>query len=177
MNNIEEATIGGGCFWCLEAFFNEIKGVIKATSGYSGGNVPGHPTYREVCSGLTGHAEVIRIIFDSDIISYETILNIFFTAHNPTTLNQQGADIGTQYRSVIFYHNNLQKEQAEECISKLQPYFNVSIVTEVSPLINYYNAEDYHQGYYKLNPTQGYCTYVISPKMEKLRNLFKAYLK
>lgn len=177
MNNIEEATLGGGCFWCLEAFFNEIKGVIKATSGYSGGNVPGHPTYREVCSGLTGHAEVIRIIFDSDIISYETILNIFFTAHNPTTLNQQGADIGTQYRSVIFYHNNHQKEQAEKITTNLQAYFTEPIVTEISPLMNYFNAEDYHQGYYKQNPTQGYCTYVISPKMEKLRNLFKAYLK
>lgn len=177
MKNIEQATLGAGCFWCVEAFFNEVKGVLKAVSGYSGGTVPGTPTYREICSGLTGHAEVIRVAYDADLISFEELLLLFFTAHDPTTLNRQGADRGTQYRSVIFYHNNTQKEIAEGVINEFQQYFEDPIVTEVSPLINYFDAEDYHQGYYKQNPEQGYCAMVVGPKLHKLRELHQAKLK
>ncbi|NJB83690.1 peptide-methionine (S)-S-oxide reductase MsrA [Wenyingzhuangia aestuarii] len=177
MKNIEQATLGAGCFWCVEAFFNEVKGVLKAVSGYSGGTVPGTPTYREICSGLTGHAEVIRVSYDADLISFEELLLLFFTAHDPTTLNRQGADRGTQYRSVIFYHNNTQKEIAEGVINEFQQYFEDPIVTEVSPLINYFDAEDYHQGYYKQNPEQGYCAMVVGPKLHKLRELHQAKLK
>lgn len=177
MTKIEQTTLGAGCFWCVETFFNEIKGVIKATSGYSGGNVPGTPTYREICSGLTGHAEVIRVEFDSDIISYQEILTLFFTAHDPTTLNRQGADTGTQYRSVIFYHNDKQKEIANLVKQEVQPYFDTPVVTEISPLINYFDAEDYHQGYYKNNPDQGYCAVVVGPKLNKLRKLHADKLK
>jgi len=175
--NKEQATLGAGCFWCVEAFFNEVNGIIKAISGYSGGTVPGTPTYREICSGLTGHAEVIRVEYDADIISFEEILFLFFTAHNPTTLNQQGADKGTQYRSVIFYENELQKEISERLIQDVQQYFEDAIVTEVSPLINYFDAEDYHQNYYKQNPEQGYCAMVVGPKLNKLRALHKDKLK
>ncbi len=177
MTKIEQATLGAGCFWCVEAFFNEIKGVTKAWSGYSGGNVPGTPTYREVCSGLTGHAEVIRIEFDANIISYKEILTLFFTAHDPTTLNRQGADSGTQYRSVIFYHDEVQKEIATTIIKEVQPYFDNPVVTEISPLINYFDAEPYHQGYYKQNPDQGYCSVVVGPKLNKLRKLHADKLK
>ncbi|MDO6803855.1 peptide-methionine (S)-S-oxide reductase MsrA [Wenyingzhuangia sp. 1_MG-2023] len=177
MAKLEQATLGAGCFWCVEAFFNEVKGVVKAISGYSGGSVPGTPTYKEVCSGLTGHAEVIRLEFDAEITSYEEILFLFFTAHNPTTLNQQGADKGTQYRSVIFYHNDFQKTVAEQVIQNVQQYFDDPIVTEISPLINYFDAEDYHQDYYKQNPEQGYCAMVVAPKLNKLRKLHAAKLK
>lgn len=177
MVKIEEAILGAGCFWCVEAFFNEIKGVITATSGYSGGKVPGTPTYREICSGLTGHAEVVKIEFDSNVISFEEILFIFFTAHNPTTLNKQGADTGTQYRSVIFYKDLNQKIIAEEVIKKIQQYFEDIIVTEISPLINYFDAEVYHQGYYKNNPEQGYCIRVVGPKLNMLRELHINKLK
>ncbi len=177
MTKIEQATLGAGCFWCVEAFFNEIKGVRKALSGYSGGKVPGTPTYREICSGLTGHAEVIRIEYDANIISYEEILFLFFTAHDPTTLNRQGADVGTQYRSVIFYHNEFQKEIAETIKKDVQQYFEQPIITEISPLINYFDAEDYHQGYYNQNPDQGYCSVVVGPKLNKLRKLHADKLK
>ncbi|MDO3694839.1 peptide-methionine (S)-S-oxide reductase MsrA [Wenyingzhuangia sp. chi5] len=177
MANIEQATLGAGCFWCVESFFNEVKGVIKAISGYSGGSVPGTPTYKEVCSGLTGHAEVVRVEFDADIISYEDILYLFFTAHNPTTLNRQGADVGTQYRSVIFYHNEEQKIIAQKVTKDVQQYFEDSIVTEISPLINYFDAEDYHQNYYKQNPNEGYCAMVVGPKLNKLRKLHADKLK
>lgn len=177
MAKLEQATLGAGCFWCVEAFFNEVKGVVKAISGYSGGSVPGTPTYKEVCSGLTGHAEVIRLEFDAEITSYEEILFLFFTAHNPTTLNQQGADKGTQYRSVIFYHNDFQKTVAEQVTQNVQQYFDDPIVTEISPLINYFDAEDYHQDYYKQNPEQGYCAMVVAPKLNKLRKLHAAKLK
>ncbi|GGF71940.1 peptide-methionine (S)-S-oxide reductase MsrA [Wenyingzhuangia marina] len=177
MANIEQATLGAGCFWCVESFFNEVKGVIKAISGYSGGSVPGTPTYKEVCSGLTGHAEVVRVEFDADIISYEDILYLFFTAHNPTTLNRQGADVGTQYRSVIFYHHEEQKIIAEKVTKEVQQYFEDPIVTEISPLINYFDAEDYHQNYYKQNPNEGYCAMVIGPKLNKLRKLHADKLK
>lgn len=177
MANIEQATLGGGCFWCIEAFYNEVKGVIKAISGYSGGTVPGTPTYREICSGLTGHAEVVRVEYDADMISFEEILFLFFTAHNPTTLNRQGADVGTQYRSVIFYQDEQQKMIAEQVTQNVQQYFEESIVTEISPLINYFDAEDYHQGYYKQHPEEGYCSVVVGPKLSKLRKLHADKLK
>jgi peptide-methionine (S)-S-oxide reductase len=175
--NIQIATVGGGCFWCTEAIFQEINGIEKIVSGYSGGNVPGKPTYREICSGLTGHAEVIQITFDAEIISYETLLEVFMTTHDPTTLNRQGADVGTQYRSVIFYHDNDQKVVAEHVLKKLASYFDAPIVTEISPLDKFYEAESYHQNYYKNNSTQGYCNFVITPKISKLRQLHNDKLK
>lgn len=174
---LQLATIGGGCFWCTEAIFQEIKGVEKVVSGYSGGTVPGHPTYREICSGLTGHAEVIQITFDANIISFEEILIIFMTTHDPTTLNKQGADVGTQYRSVIFYHDNQQKAIAEKVIKEVSKYYDAAIVTEVSPLDMFYEAEDYHQDYYRNNKEQGYCSFVITPKLSRLRSMFSDKLK
>ena len=169
--NLQVATVGGGCFWCTEAVFQKVKGVEHVVSGYSGGNVPGIPTYREVCSGLTGHAEVIQITFDVDVISYESILMIFMTTHDPTTLNQQGADRGTQYRSVIFYHSEEQKQIAKAVIEALNPHFEHKIVTEISALDNFFKAEKEHQDFYQRNPDYGYCTYVINPKLAKLRKL------
>ena len=169
--NLQLATFGGGCFWCTEAIFLEVKGIEKVVSGYSGGNAPGKPTYREVCSGLTGHAEVIQVTFDANVISYEDVLIIFMTTHDPTQLNRQGADVGTQYRSVIFYHNNKQKEIAEVVVKHLAPHFDQKIVTEVSQLDIFYEAEEYHQDYYRNNTEQGYCSFVITPKLQKLRKL------
>lgn len=176
-SEIQKATIGGGCFWCTEALFQEIKGVEKVESGYSGGTVPGHPTYREICSGLTGHAEVIQVTFDANIISYKEILIIFMTTHDPTTLNQQGADKGTQYRSVVFYENEQQKEIAEEVLKKVAPYYENPIVTEITALDIFYKAEAYHQNYYRNNKEQGYCNFVITPKLSKLRSLYADKLK
>ncbi|NNC46696.1 MAG: peptide-methionine (S)-S-oxide reductase MsrA [Winogradskyella sp.] len=175
--NIQIATVGGGCFWCTEAVFQELKGVESVVSGYSGGNAPGHPTYREICSGLTGHAEVIQITFNTDIISYEELLIIFMTTHDPTTLNRQGADKGTQYRSVIFYHDDAQMKIAEEVLKAMATYYEDPIVTELSPLEVFYKAEDYHQDYYKNNKEQGYCNFVITPKLVKLRKLYADKLK
>lgn len=175
--NLQLATLGGGCFWCTEAVFQEVKGVEKVVSGYSGGNVPGHPTYREVCSGLTGHAEVIQITFDANIISYKDILVIFMTTHDPTTLNSQGADVGTQYRSVIFYHNDEQKQIAQVVFKELAFYYNNPIVTEIAPLKKFYEAEKAHQDYYRNHQLQGYCSYVIAPKLAKLRKLYAEKLK
>lgn len=169
---LETATVGGGCFWCVEAIFREINGVQKVISGYTGGNAPGRPTYREVCSGLTGHAEVVQITFDANIISYEDILVIFMTTHDPTTLNRQGADVGTQYRSVIYYHDNAQKEMAGLVLKEVAPYYKEAIVTEISPLKTFYEAEEYHQDYYRNNRLQGYCSTVISPKLSKLRKMY-----
>ena len=177
MSKFEIATLGGGCFWCTEAIFQEIKGVSSVVSGYAGGNVPGKPTYREVCSGLTGHAEVVQIMFDPKVISYEEIVLIFMTTHDPTTLNQQGADRGTQYRSVIFYHNDDQKEIAGRVIKELNPHFENPIVTELGPAPTFFEAEKEHQEYYRLNPNVGYCSYVISPKLKKLRALHANKLK
>ncbi|CAH8282189.1 peptide-methionine (S)-S-oxide reductase [Mariniflexile fucanivorans] len=174
---LELATLGGGCFWCTEAVFQEVKGVEKVESGYSGGNVPGHPTYREICSGLTGHAEVILITFDVDVISYEDILVIFMTTHDPTTLNKQGGDVGTQYRSVIYFHDENQKKIAEAVVKKVAAYYDNPIVTEISPLATFYKAEDYHQDYYRNNKEQGYCSFVITPKLAKLRKLYGDRLK
>lgn len=169
--DIRLATVGGGCFWCTEAVFLEVKGVEKVISGYAGGNAPGKPTYREICSGLTGHAEVIQITFDANVISFEDILVIFMTTHDPTTLNRQGADRGTQYRSVIFYHDENQQKIADEVLKQLQVYFDDKIVTEVSPFPIFYEAEQEHQDFYKNNQGYGYCTYVIEPKLSKLRKL------
>jgi len=176
-NNFEQMTVGGGCFWCMEAVFNNVKGVEKVVSGYSGGTVPGVPTYREVCSGLTGHAEVVQLSFNPEIISFETLLVIFLTTHDPTTLNKQGADTGTQYRSVIFYHSEEQQAIAEKILSEMAPYYENLIVTELSPLVKFHPAEEYHQNYYTKNPMQGYCQAVITPKLARLRNLHADSLK
>lgn len=175
--NLQIATLGGGCFWCTEAIFQEVKGIEKVISGYAGGNVPGHPTYREVCSGLTGHAEVIQITFDANIISYNDILIIFMTTHDPTTLNQQGADRGTEYRSIIFYHNESQKESATIVLKEVASYYENPIVTEIKPYTIFYKAETEHQNYYRQHKNQGYCTFVISPKLTMLRKLHTDKLK
>ena len=175
--NLQQATIGGGCFWCIEAVYREIKGIEEVISGYSGGNAPGRPTYKEVCSGLTGHAEVVRITFDTDILSYEDLLIIFMTSHDPTTLNRQGGDLGTQYRSVIYYHDEMQKDVAEVVIKEIGGYYDNPVVTEISPLGAFYEAEDYHQDYYANNQSQGYCSAVITPKLAKLRKLHADKLK
>lgn len=173
-NNFQLATLGGGCFWCLEAVFMEIKGIESATSGYSGGTVK-NPAYREVTTGRTGHAEVVQLKFDPEIISFQEILEVFFHLHDPTTLNRQGADVGTQYRSVIFYHNEEQEKTAREVFREIDAsdLWDDPLVTEISPMTAFYVAEDYHQNYFQNNPSQPYCTFVIGPKMEKLRKLFK----
>lgn len=170
-NNLELATLGGGCFWCVEAVLQEIKGVRKVVSGYTGGTAPGKPTYREVCSGLTGHAEVVQVTFDPDMISYKDLLTIFMTSHDPTTLNRQGGDLGTQYRSVIYYHSAEQKNTALEVVREIAAYYEDPVVTEISPLGIFYEAEPYHQDYYNNNRSQGYCSAVISPKLTKLRKM------
>lgn len=170
--NSENITIGGGCFWCTEAVFQQVNGVNSVVSGYTGGNAPGKPTYREICSGLTGHAEVVQVTFDPSIITLYDILQIFMTTHDPTTLNRQGADVGTQYRSVIYYSNDDQRKTAENLLKDLAPLYDKPIVTELSPLGVFYEAEDYHQDYYKNNSSQGYCQVVINPKLAKLRKLY-----
>ncbi|NNC51267.1 MAG: peptide-methionine (S)-S-oxide reductase MsrA [Flaviramulus sp.] len=175
--NMQIATFGGGCFWCTEAVFQEVKGVENVVSGYSGGDAPGHPTYREICSGLSGHAEVVQVTFDANSISYQDILVIFMTTHDPTTLNRQGADRGTQYRSVIYYHDKNQKDIAELVVKEVSQYYDNPIVTEISPLDVFYEAEKEHQDYYRNNQSQGYCTYVINPKLAKLRKLHADKLK
>lgn len=175
--NLEVATLGGGCFWCVEAVLQELKGVEKIVSGYSGGSAPGKPTYREVCSGLTGHAEVVQVQFDPQVISYKDLLMVFMTSHDPTTLNRQGADVGTQYRSVIYYRSEGQKTIAEIVVKEMAPYFDNKIVTEISPLTNFYEAEDYHQDYYRNNTSQGYCSAVITPKLAKFRKMHRDRLK
>lgn len=175
--DLEVITVGGGCFWCTEAVFQQIRGVTSVTSGYTGGNAPGKPTYREICSGLTGHAEVVQITFDPDTVTLYDILEIFMTTHDPTTLNRQGADVGTQYRSVIYYSNDHQKKIAENVLNDVAPLYKEAIVTEVSPLEIFYEAEEYHQDYYKNNSLQGYCQVVINPKLAKLRKLHTEKLK
>lgn len=174
----ETATFGNGCFWCTEAIFKSLKGVETVESGYSGGKIK-NPTYREVCSGLTGHAEVIHITFDPSVITYDELLEVFWETHDPTTPNRQGADVGTQYRSAVFYHSEEQKEAAEKYKSELnrQNVYNKPVVTEITPFDKFYKAEDYHQNYYANNPTQGYCQMVIVPKLEKFRKVFKDKLK
>ena len=175
--NLQTATIGGGCFWCTEAIFQEVKGVEKVVSGYSGGNVPGYPTYREVCSGLTGHAEVVQVTFDANSISYQDILVIFMTTHDPTTLNKQGADVGAQYRSVIFYHDDNQKVIADSVLKAFASSFDDPIVTELVPFSMFFEAELEHQNYYRTHQNQGYCSFVISPKLTKFRKLHQEKLK
>lgn len=167
------ATLGGGCFWCLEAAFEQLQGVERVKSGYAGGHVK-NPSYREVCTGKTGHAEVVQVEFDPEVISYREILEVFFVIHDPTQLNRQGPDVGTQYRSAIFFHGPEQKATAEGLIAELaeEGIFDDPIVTEVEPLEAFYPAEDYHDEYYRRNPEQPYCQVVISPKLAKLRSRF-----
>jgi len=172
------ATLGGGCFWCTEAIYEELKGVISVTSGYSGGDII-NPSYREVCTGRTGHAEVVEIEFDPSIISFTEILEVFFATHDPTTLNRQGADVGTQYRSAVFYQSPEQQETAEAIIQLLNDknVFGAKVVTEVTEWKNFFRAEDYHQNYLANNPSQSYCQFVVIPKLEKFRKIFKDRLK
>ena len=174
----EVATLGGGCFWCTEAVFDELKVVESVESGYSGGGIA-NPTYQQVCSGTTGHAEVIQVTFDPQVISFKEILEVFFTVHDPTTLNRQGADVGTQYRSVIFYHDEEQRRVAEEVIKKLdaEKLWDGPIVTEVAPFEAFYEAEDYHQEYFRLNGSQPYCRMVVAPKVAKFRQHYREKLK
>jgi peptide-methionine (S)-S-oxide reductase len=175
---IQTATLGGGCFWCTEAVFSELKGVEKVESGYSGGTVP-NPTYEQVCTGRTGHAEVAQITFNPTVISYKEILQIFFAVHDPTTLNRQGADVGTQYRSAIFYHNEEQRMIAEQVVKEIEDaeIWDAPIVTQLAPFETFYKAEDYHQEYFKQNPYQSYCQVVVAPKVAKFRAHYRAKLK
>jgi peptide-methionine (S)-S-oxide reductase len=174
----EVATLGGGCFWCVEAVLQGLRGVERVESGYAGGSLVS-PTYRQVCEGNTGHAEVVQVTFDPAVISFRDVLGVFFTTHDPTTLNRQGADVGTQYRSVIFYHSPEQKRVAEEMIAGLNAdnTFGRPVVTQVAPFEQFYPAEDYHQDYFRLNPNQGYCQAVIAPKVAKFRKQFADRLK
>lgn len=178
LGKFELATLGGGCFWCTEAVFLEIEGVSKVVPGYSGGLV-NNPTYQQVITGRTGHAEVIQVTFDPRVISYQEILEIFFTMHDPTTLNRQGADVGPQYRSVVFYHSEEQRKIAKEFINVLNDtnVFNLPIVTQLEPFKDFYEAEDYHKNYYERNKQQGYSRFVIVPKLEKVEKKFKKKLK
>jgi peptide-methionine (S)-S-oxide reductase len=174
----DTATFASGCFWCTEAIFQELEGVISVTSGYTGGHVK-HPSYREVCNETTGHAEAVQIIYNPKIISFSALLEVFFQTHDPTTLNRQGADVGTQYRSAIFYHSNEQKKISESIIKELNAsgVWSAPIVTEVSPATEFYPAEDYHQDYFKNNTSAAYCNFVIVPKLNKFKQVFKDKLK
>lgn len=174
----DTATFGAGCFWCVEAIFQQVKGVISVTSGYSGGTVK-NPAYREVCTGRTGHAEVCQLVYDPAVVSFDELLEIFWQTHDPTTLNRQGADTGTQYRSAVFYHNEYQKQRAEYYKAKLneEHAFDNLVVTEISPYTSFYKAEDYHQDYYNQNSGEGYCRIVIKPKLEKFEKVFKDKMK
>jgi peptide-methionine (S)-S-oxide reductase len=175
---LDTATFGTGCFWCTEAVFQELKGVVKATSGYTGGHVA-NPSYEEVCTGTTGHAESLQIIYDPTVITYDELLEVFWEAHDPTTLNRQGNDVGTQYRSAIFYHNAEQKEKAEHYKDKLNQSkaYDNPIVTEITAYTKFYPAENYHQDYYRLHGSEPYCSMVIRPKVEKFEKVFKDKLK
>ena len=175
--SLEIMTVGGGCFWCVEAIFNEVKGVEKVVSGYMGGTVPGTPTYREVRSGLTGHAEVIQVSFDPSVVGYEDLLVIFMTSHDPTTLNRQGADVGTQYRSVIFYQDEKQQQAAELVSKQISLNYDQPIVTEISLVEKFHKADDDHQDYFANNQTANYCNLVIIPKLIKLRGMHADKLK
>jgi len=170
MDGLERATLGGGCFWCVEAVYEQLSGVKSVVAGYAGGTVP-NPTYEQVCSGRTGHAEVAQITFDPKVISFDKILQVFWEAHDPTTLNRQGADVGEQYRSVIFYEGEAQKETAERSLKSAQKDFKDPIVTKIEPLKTFYEAENYHQEYYKHNSNAPYCRFVIKPKLEKLKSV------
>ncbi len=172
----KQIVLGGGCFWCIEAVYNRTKGVISAISGYSGG-LNANPTYQQICTGTTNHAEVVTVTYDDDVISLESLLEIFWVIHDPTSLNRQGADAGTQYRSVIYYANEDEKKSIEASIEDIQEEFSSKIVTEVSPLGVVYEAEGYHQDYLSLNPTQGYCQAVVAPKVQKFMMNFKEMIK
>ncbi len=174
----KEATFGAGCFWCIEACFAELKGVLSVQSGYSGGHIK-NPAYREVCSGRTGHVEVVRVVYDESLVSYDELLEIFWNVHDPTTLNRQGNDVGEQYRSVIFYHDENQRKSAEYFKHKLteNKVWEKPIVTAIEPLINFYSAEEEHDNYFERNPEQPYCAAVVRPKVEKFRAVFKEKLK
>lgn len=174
----DTATFGQGCFWCAEAIFERVEGVQSVTCGYAGGHTA-NPTYEEVCTGRTGHAEVVQIVYNSDVISYDDLLKIFWQTHDPTTLNRQGADVGEQYRSIILYHNEKQKEKAEYYKNELEKSgaWDKPIVTQIVPLTKFYTAEDYHQHYFEKNPDKGYCAFVIAPKVEKFEKVFKDKLK
>jgi len=176
--NLETATLGGGCFWCTEAVFDSLRGVVDVVSGYSGGNVA-DPSYTAVCTGATGHAEVINVTFDPSEISFKEILQVFFATHDPTTLNRQGNDVGTQYRSAVFYHSEDQKRTAEEVIDEItrEEIYDDPIVTEVTEFTTFYPAEDYHQEYFANNPSQPYCSAVVAPKVAKFRKVFIDRLK
>ena len=176
--NVQKATLGAGCFWCVEAIFEEVKGVKSVVAGYAGGDEQ-DPTYREVSSGTTGHAEVTRIVYDPSVVSFDQLLEVFWHTHNPTTKNRQGADVGPQYRSVIFYHNDEQKRIAEKSLKKTDntDLWEDPIVTEVKPIKNYSKAENYHQNYYANNPNAGYCNVVIAPKLKKFRKEFSDMIK
>jgi peptide-methionine (S)-S-oxide reductase len=178
MTNLHTATLAGGCFWCLESIFDQLKGVESVESGYSGGHVP-HPTYRQVCSETTGHAEAIKITYDPNVISYRDLISIFFSVHDPTTLNRQGNDVGESYRSAIFYHDADQKRAAEEVIAEISAakIWRDPIVTEVTAFTNFYIAEDYHQEYFAKNPFQPYCMAIVAPKVTKFRKQFLDRLK
>jgi peptide-methionine (S)-S-oxide reductase len=175
---LEVATFGGGCFWCLEPIFDNLRGVVSAESGYSGGHLP-NPTYEQVCSGKTGHAEVVQVTFDPSQISYRDLLKVFFSIHDPTTLNRQGADVGTQYRSIVLYHTPEQREAAEQVMRELERegIWSDPIVTQLVPFDTFYRAEDYHQEYFANNPSQGYCSVVIAPKVSKFRKQYQTMLK
>ncbi len=168
---MEKATFAGGCFWCIEAPFELVEGVESVTSGYTGGETP-NPTYDEVCSGETGHAEAVRVVYDPDVVAYRELLRLFFAVHDPTTRNRQGPDVGSQYRSAVFYHDDGQRETAEEVIDELEGDAYDGIVTELSPAEEFYEAEEYHQNYYEENPQQPYCRVHIPPKLEKVRESF-----
>jgi peptide-methionine (S)-S-oxide reductase len=174
----DTATFGTGCFWCTEAIFEQLKGVLKVSSGYSGGHVD-NPTYKDVCDGTTGHAEVVQVVYDPEKITYDELLEVFWQTHDPTTLNRQGNDVGTQYRSAIFFHNDEQKQKAEKYKAELNTSgaFKNPIVTEIAPFSKFYVAENYHQDYYNNNGSQPYCYYVIKPKMEKFQKVFKEKIK
>jgi len=178
MSKHEVATLAGGCFWCLEAAFQELRGVEGVQSGYAGGHVP-RPSYEQVCTGSTGHAEVVQVTFDPDVITYADLLHVFFTIHDPTTLNQQGADVGTQYRSAIYYHTPEQKAAAERVIAELkaEQIWDDPVVTELKPLDAFYPAEQYHRDYFRRNPSQAYCRAVVAPKVAKVRKLYFDRLK
>lgn len=176
MSNTEVATFGGGCFWCVEAVIQRLQGVKKLVSGYAGGKFP-NPTYKEVCSGLSGHAEVVQVTFDPVIISYHDLISIFMATHDPTTLNRQGADRGSQYRSVIYYHDETQKEIIHQVMEEIKDKFSDPIVTEISPLDKFFAAEEYHQDYYNNNMGASYCRIVIDPKVQKLRAYYADKLK
>ena len=177
-DGLETATFGAGCFWCVEAVFQQLEGVQTVVSGYTGGKVE-NPTYKQVCAGNTGHAEVIQVTYDPKVVTFPELLEVFWQTHDPTTLNRQGADVGTQYRSAVFYHTSEQKTLAEKYKQELDASgaFNSSIVTEIVPIGKFYKAEDYHQNYYNLNGSQPYCSYVITPKLEKFKKVFKDKLK